>query len=330
MEKAIVGILLGDASGIGPELVARLTVKGYFAQYYNPIIIGDYRVFEDGLRIIGEDFPHYRMENIDDLDWTRGQPVYDLGDQDPALVTMGKMQAYCGAGDVNMVTTACELCKQGKIAGFLFAPLHKGAMKESGMEFESEGELMAHCFGVETKYGEVNVLDDIMTVRVTSHIPLKDVSDALTMEAIYETIELAYNTCKGSGIKEPRIAVSGLNPHNGESGKCGREEIEVITPTIEKAVAAGMNVQGPFPADVVFMRAFKGEFDMVVTMYHDQGQIALKLRGFEGVTVAGGQPYPIVTPAHGTAFGKAGKGYATTTAIEKAADLLNRMVYAEK
>lgn len=183
------------------------------------------------------------------------------------------------------------------------------------MKFESEGELMAHCFDVKGLYGEINVLENIQTVRVTSHIPLKNVSANLSKERILECIRLAYDTCKGSGIAEPRVAVSGLNPHNGENGKCGTEEIDVIIPAVEAARAEGMNVEGPFSADVVFMRAFRGDFDTVVTMYHDQGQIALKLRGFEGVTVGGGQPYPIVTPAHGTAYGKAGKGTAATKAI---------------
>ena len=326
MEKAIVGITLGDASGIGPEIVAKLCVKGYFTQYFRPIMIGDVRVFEDGLRIIGAEYPHYVIKDVDEANWSKGQPILDLGDQDPALVTMGKTSAYCGIGDVDQIVKACELCKEGKIAGFLYAPLHKGNMKDSGMKFESEGELMAHCFGVKGLYGEINVLENIQTVRVTSHIPLKDVSANLSKERILECIRLAHDTCKGSGIAEPRVAVSGLNPHNGENGKCGTEEIDIIIPAVEAARAEGMNVEGPFSADVVFMRAFRGDFDTVVTMYHDQGQIALKLRGFEGVTVGGGQPYPIVTPAHGTAYGKAGKGTAATKAIENATDLLYKMV----
>lgn len=327
MEKAIVGICLGDASGIGPELVAKLMVKGYFQQYFRPVVIGDVRVFEDGLRIIGAEYPHYVVSDPTEADWSKDAvPVLDLGDQDPALVTMGKMQAYCGTATVHMMVKACQLCKEGKIKGFLYAPLHKGAMKESGMKFESECELMAHEFGTTGKYGEVNTLEQISTVRVTSHIPLKDVSAHLNIDEIYSTIKLAYQTCRNFGIKEPRVAVSGLNPHNGESGKCGTEEIEIISPAIAKAVENGMNIQGPFPSDIVFMRAFKGEFDSVVTMYHDQGQIALKLRGFEGVTVAGGLQYPVVTPAHGTAFGKAGKGTAASKAIENATDTLYKMI----
>lgn len=327
MDKKVVGILLGDASGVGPEIVAKLAVRGFFEEYCKPVLIGDVRVFEDGLRIIGAEYPHYVVDDRFELDWSKGMPVYDTGDQNPAKVVMGRINAYCGAGDVNMVKTACRLCKEGKIAGFCYAPLHKAAMKEGGMTAESETELIAEELGTEGAFGEINMIGDLMTVRVTSHIPVKDISAHLTTEGILRTIGLAYETSRSFGVSEPRIAVSGLNPHNGEGGKCGMEEIEVISPAIELAKAKGWNVMGPFPADIVFMRAFKGEFDSVVTMYHDQGQIALKVMGFEqGVTISGGQPYPITTAAHGTAFGRAGQNRASTTAFENAIKVLSRMV----
>lgn len=327
MDKKVVGILMGDASGVGPEIVAKLVVSGYFLEHVKPVFIGDVRVFRDGLRIIGQDYPHYVVDDTFQLDYSKGMPIYDLADQDPSKVVMGRLNPYCGEGDVNMVKTACRLCKEGKIAGFCYAPLHKGAMKEGGMTAESETELMAEEFGNTGTFGEINMVGDLMTVRVTSHIPLKDVSDHLTVEGIVNSIELAYKTSRSFGVKEPRIAVSGLNPHCGEGGKCGTEEITVITPAIEAAKARGWNVMGPFPPDIVFMRAFKGEFDSVVTMYHDQGQIALKVAGVDnGVTIGGGQPYPITTPAHGTAFGRAGQNRASTGSMEKAVMVLGRMV----
>ena len=326
MNRKRLGVLLGDSAGVGPEIIAKVAVSGKLAKSCVPIIIGDAREFEDGLSIIGVDCPHYKLKELSELDESRGIAVFDTADQDPKQVERGRASAYCGAGDIHMVKSACQLLKTGKIAGFIYGPLHKGAMKEAGMTAASETELMAQELGYHKPVGEINMLGDLMTVRVTSHIPLKDVSAALSVENILETIELARDTDMQFGVNEPRIAVAGLNPHNGENGICGKEEIEIIIPAVEKAKAKGWNVTGPIPGDIVFMRALKGEFDCVVTMYHDQGQIALKTVGFDqGVTICGGLPYPVTTGAHGTAFGRAGQGRASTSAFENALHVLCRM-----
>ena len=326
IQKPILGILLGDATGIGPELVAKLAVSDFYSAYCRPIIIGDSRIFQAGLDTFGGSVPYYSIERAEDADWDKGYPILDAKDQDPSLITMGKPDAYCGAACVKMIKTACQLCKDDKISGFAFAPFHKAAMKEGGCAFESEHYLMADLFDVKTPFGEINMLGDLMTVRTTSHIPIRDVSGHLTIDRIFRAIQLGYTTAVSVGHEHPRIAVAALNPHCGENGMCGTEEIDSIAPAIKKACGMGWDVQGPFSADILFMRAFKGEFDAVVTMYHDQGQIALKLKGFEqGITVAGGLPYPIVTCAHGTAYGKAGKGRASTSAFENAVKMAARM-----
>lgn len=325
-DKPILGIMLGDATGIGPELVGKLAAADFYSAYCRPIIIGDARVFQAGLDTFGGNVPYYSIQRVDDADWTRGYPVLDTKDQDPSRITLGKPDPYCGAACVNMIRLGCELCKENKISGFAFAPFHKGAMKESGCKFESEHYLMANIFGVQTPFGEINMLGDLMTVRTTSHIPISQVSSMLTVERVYRAIQLGYTTARSTGIAQPAVAVAALNPHCGENGLCGNEEIAVIRPAIAQAVEQGWNVQGPFSADILFMRAFKGEFDAVVTMYHDQGQIALKLKGFDqGITVAGGMPYPVVTCAHGTAYGKAGKGIASTSAFENAVKMASKM-----
>lgn len=142
------------------------------------------------------------------------------------------------------------------------------------------------------------MLGDLWTTRTTSHIPISKVSDSLTVDTIMRAIRLANVSLKNSGIEKPRLALAALNPHCGEGGKCGREEIDVIAPAIEKAREMGIDANGPFPSDILFIKAFNGDFDGVVTMYHDQGQIALKLKGFDqGITIAGGLPAPIVTCA---------------------------------
>lgn len=330
-ELPILGVLLGNSAGVGPELVAKLAVSNYYADYCRPVIIGDLRMFEHGLKVVGGDVPHYVISDLSECDWERGYPVLDLKDQDPEQVVYGEANAYCGTSDLLQLDTAIELCKAGKIEGFVFGPFHKGAMKMAGLHDESEHTYLAHAFNLTTPFCEVNMMDDLMTVRTTSHIPISDVSANITEENLREAIELGEITGESFGHK-PRIAVAALNPHCGEFGLCGREEVDVIKPTIEKVVKeTGWNVSGPYSADTLFISALAGDFDVVVTMYHDQGQIALKLVGFQRcITVAGGQPYPIATCAHGTAFDKVGKATATTDSFERAVKAVSRMAIAKR
>jgi len=326
----VIGILPGDSAGIGPEIVAKTAASGFLASVCRPVIIGDARVFEKALSLIKQKAEYYCVADISEAaalaDRERGIALLDQKDQDPGAIACAAVQEYCGKAVLNMLNTASELCKKGALAGFCFAPLNKAAMKAAGSRHNSEHELFTEIFDVKGPHGELNVLRNLMTTRTTSHIPLKEVSSRLTSGAILDAITLSWTTLRRMGLPKPRIAVAGLNPHNGEGGRCGREEIDIIAPAVQKALEMGINVSGPFSADTIFIKAFAGEYDSVVTMYHDQGQIALKLMGFEeGVTVAGGMPYPIATPAHGTAFDIAGKGIAKTSAFECAVRLTAKM-----
>ena len=239
---------------------------------------------------------------------------------------IGALTIACGKANLDQLTYAVELYKAGKIEGFCFGPLNKAGMKEAGCKYESEHHLLAHEFNHTAPFGEINVCGELWTTRTTSHIPISEVSNNLSVNSIMRAITLANVSLKNSGIERPRLAIAALNPHCGENGLCGREEIDVIKPAIEKAQSEGIDAQGPFPSDITFIKAFRGEFDGVVTMYHDQGQIALKLKGFEqGITIAGGLPAPIVTCAHGTAYDIAGKGLVKTSAFENAVKMASRM-----
>ena len=173
--------------------------------------------------------------------------------------------------------------------------------------------------------GILNVMNKLWTFRVTTHIPFKEVPKYITKENVLKTIDLTYQTMKRAGYDNPRIALAALNPHCGEGGLCGTEEIDILQPVVESLQAQGKDIVGPVSADTIFMHAFRGEYDAVVTLYHDQGQIATKLLAFdEGVTVAGGLPYAITTPEHGTAFDIAGKGIANPIATILSAAMLLR------
>ncbi|MEW9094264.1 MAG: 4-hydroxythreonine-4-phosphate dehydrogenase PdxA [Clostridiaceae bacterium] len=330
-EKPILGILLGDAAGIGPEIVAKVAAKGVLEEYCYPIIIGDVRVLEMGMDIAKVNFPYKIVENVDNLDFSQGIMVFDQKNLNSEEVKLGEVDSYVGKVTGDMLITAINLYKEGKIEGFCFAPLNKGAMKKGGHTFESEQMLFAHYFNWTGPFGEMNVLGDLWTSRVTSHIPIKEISNKLTSESIFRAVRLADKTLKRAGLGNARIAVAALNPHAGENGLCGREEIDIIEPIIEEAKKQGINIVGMYPADILFVKAFDGDFDAVVTMYHDQGQIAMKLKGFDqGITVAAGFPAPIVTAAHGTAFDIVGKGIAKTTAFENAIKMTARIAQCDR
>lgn len=325
-EKPILGILLGDAAGVGSEIIAKLAASGFYGGYCRPVVIGDARVFERGRRVCGLEIPVQVIDSIEDADWSQGTPLLDQKDVDPDKVPFAQISVDSGRACLNMLKTAIGLYQDEKIDGFCFAPLNKQAMIQAGCPFESEHHYMAHLFGHTEPFGEINVVGDLWTTRTTSHIPISKVSESLTVETILRAVRLANASLKNSGIGKPRLALAALNPHCGEGGKCGREEIDVIAPAIEKAKEMGIDVYGPFPSDILFIKAFKGEFDGVVTMYHDQGQIALKLKGFDqGITIAGGLPAPIVTCAHGTAYDIAGKGIVRTSAFENAVKMAAKM-----
>jgi 4-hydroxythreonine-4-phosphate dehydrogenase len=325
-EKPVMGILLGDAAGVGPEIIAKLAVENFFSDYCRPVVIGDIRILERAFSSIGSSTTLQVIENVDSIDWAKGLPVLDQKNIDPELVPVGKLNTLAGKACLDMLQVAVDLYKQKKIEGFCFAPLNKAGMKEAGCKFESEHHFMADLFQFTEPFGEINVVGDLWTTRTTSHIPISEVSKNLSKESILRAVRLANSSLKASGIAKPRLALAALNPHCGESGLCGREEIDVIAPAIQEAQAMGIDATGPYPSDITFIKAFRGDFDGVVTMYHDQGQIALKLKGFdEGITIAGGLPAPIVTCAHGTAYDIAGKGIVKTRAFENAVKMASKM-----
>jgi 4-hydroxythreonine-4-phosphate dehydrogenase len=225
------------------------------------------------------------------------------------------------------VLDACmDAASAGQIDAICFAPLNKFAMKLGGLAHEDELHHFAKHLGVTGYFCEFNTLGRLWTARVSSHVPLKDAVNYLDKGRIKDAARLIYRSLLASGVAQPRVAVAGFNPHNGDGGTCGREEIDTIAPAVKELNDEGLPVAGPFPADTIFLKARDGEFEAIVTMYHDQGQIAIKLLGFsQGVTVQGGLPIPITTPAHGTAYDIAGQGRANVDATANAFAIACRM-----
>lgn len=327
-----IGFMLGDVTGIGPEIAAKLLATGKPAVLAQTIIIGDRRVLELGMRNANVKFAYSVCKSIDDIQWPRKDyPLIDLGDTDPAKFPQGVSSDEAGklAGDA--LKFMIDLAIAGKLDGISFAPLNKGAMNRGGWKFNDEHQMFASLLKHSGFFGEMNVIDQFSTFRVTSHVALREAVNLITPERITAAVNLAHSTLTAAGKTNPRIGVAALNPHNGENGLFGDEEIRIIRPTVDKLKAGGIDCTGPISSDAIFLQALKGKFDGVVMMYHDQGQIATKLLGFnKGVTVTAGLPAVFTTPAHGTAYDIVGKGVADPGALEHAFTLAARMAAGRK
>ena len=325
--KPRVGLLLGDPTGIGPELAAKLLAGFDVRAEADLIIIGDRRIFEMGRKIAGVSCSVHIVHRIEEIE-RGGQEIalLDFPGLSPQEFTVGQLSAKAGKSVLDVLTFALHLAQDGQIDAIVFAPFNKQAMRMGGSPFPDELHFMADRLGWKQHCSEINVLDHLWTSRVTSHVGLSRVSGLITKEAVYKAILLIDGALRLAGVQAPRLAVAALNPHGGEGGLFGREEIDYIVPAIDQARTNGIQAAGPFPADTIFLRAKAGLCDAIVSMYHDQGQIAMKLMGFErGVTVQGGLPIPITTPAHGTAFDIVGQGKANPQGLWQAFKIAARM-----
>jgi 4-hydroxythreonine-4-phosphate dehydrogenase len=328
----VLGLMLGDCTGIGPEQCARILADRRLADAARIVVIGDARVLAMGARDAGVEVRTRSCETPEDISWSRTEtPIIDLGNIDPTRLPRGQVSPESGRLAGETLQRMIALAKSGQIEAITFAPLNKAALHAGGWRFNDEHQMFAHLCGHIGFFGEMNVLDNVWVSRVTSHVSLRTALDQITGERIANALTLADTTMRGAGFAEPRIAVAALNPHGGENGLFGREEIDLIVPAVAAAAGRGIRCRGPFPADTVFIKAFGGEYDGVLIMYHDQGQIATKLKGFNrGVTVTGGLATVFTTPAHGTAFDIVGQGRANTGALENAARLAARLALARR
>jgi 4-hydroxythreonine-4-phosphate dehydrogenase len=318
-----IALVPGDCTGIGPEQTARILADGNLADVARLVVVGDARVLEMGMSQAGVRLEVERIASPAQASWRSGAvQLVDLGNTDPSLFPLGKSNAESGRLTGETLSRAIDFAKAGQVDAITFAPLNKRAMFDGGWKFPDEHKMFASLLGHNSYFSEMNVLDGHWMSRVTGHQSLREALDGITPESITDAIELVDRMMRKAGIAKPRIAVAALNPHAGEGGLFGRDEIEMIRPTVEAVAKRGIACSGPFPADTIYIRAFAGEFDSVVAMYHDQGQIATKLRGFNrGVTVTAGLDTVFTTPSHGTAFDIVGQGVAKTGAIESAVRL---------
>jgi 4-hydroxythreonine-4-phosphate dehydrogenase len=323
MSLPILGFIPGDPTGIGPEQCARVLADRRLADVARLLVIGDARVLERGARQAGVALTLRRVTRPEDADFSApAVPILDLGNYDPSAMAQGRVSSESGRLTGETLKHAIDLALARRLDGITFAPLNKAALHGGGWKFNDEHQMFAHLTRHTDYFGEMNVLDNLWMSRATSHVSLRTAIDQLDATRIDNALTLTDRTMRGAGFERPRIAVCALNPHAGENGLFGREELDLIAPAVAKAAARGIACKGPYPADTVFLKAFAGEFDGVLSMYHDQGQIATKLKGFNrGVTLTAGLKTVFTTPAHGTAFDIVGQGKATNGALEHAVRL---------
>ena len=322
-----IAVLLGDPAGVGPEMGVKLLADAATVRAADVLLVAPASVLAGGERFANTKLETVRLSRRDALRFEPGRITHLVLDEPQAgPAPLGECSVAAGQAALEALTTATQLARDGAVQAILFAPLNKHSLRLAGMHEEDELRYMQSLFGVQGFTCEFNITDTLWTSRVTSHVPLREVADLVTEEAVRDAVHILDGALRRSGIARPRIAVSGLNPHAGDGGSIGREEIEVIAPAVERLQRDGVAASGPWSPDTVFIGARRGDFDAVVSMYHDQGQIAMKLMGFErGVTLHGGLPVPVATSASGSAFDIAGKGIARVAGLQHAFDLCVRM-----
>lgn len=333
-----IGITLGDPAGIGPEISIKAFAKKDLYERCQPLLVGDACVVEKYLQAHPElDLKINVVEEPDQGKYVYGTiDLIDLKAVDIDQLAIGEVSAMAGNAAFQYVKKVIELALDKKIDATVTNPLNKEALNLAGHHYAGHTEIYADLTHTD-KYTMMLADGNLRVVHVSTHVSLREACDRATKERVLDVIRIADKACKNLGIKNPRVAVAGLNPHCGENGLFGREEIEEINPAVEAVKAEGINVFGSLPADTVFSKANGGMFDIVVAMYHDQGHIPLKLLGFvydqekqswqavQGVNITLGLPIIRTSVDHGTAFDQAGKWSASELSLENAIDYAIRL-----
>jgi 4-hydroxythreonine-4-phosphate dehydrogenase len=313
---------MGDPAGIGPEIAVKALCGGAgercnIGDDYNIAVVGDMGVLKQAADVCGLSPSFNVIKDVDGID--NGMiNVLGMDEINPSRFAPGKQQASCGRAAYRYIVKAIELTVAGKAAGVITNPISKESLKLAGIDYPGHTEIFADKTNTRD-YSMVFLLDGVAVAHVTTHVSLRRAIDLVKTDRVLRQIRLLHRSLKDLGIDPPRMAVGGLNPHAGENGLFGDEEIKEIIPAIERARAEGINAAGPLPPDTVFNRAFKGEFNGVVSMLHDHGFVALKSRDFEhGVNITVGLPIIRTSVGHGTAFDKAWKGEASSASLRSA------------
>lgn len=322
-----VAITMGDAAGIGPEIIAKTFGDPAFIERYPAFVIGDFAQMARAVSKVAPGLQIARIKTARSHQPKAGvMEVLPVGDL-PLDLSMGVIDARAGQASFDAIHTAIRLANNREISAICTAPIHKEALAAARIPYPGHTEMLADLTGTED-YAMMLVNPQLRTILVTVHCSLSEAIAKLTIDLEMRIIRLAHRTLRQFGIDAPRIAVAGLNPHAGEGGLFGREDIQIIAPAIAQAQREGIDASGPYPGDTVFMNARKGRFDIVVAQYHDQGLIPIKLLGVEdGVNLTAGLPFVRTSPDHGTAFDIAGKGLADPASLKTSLSMAHQLIH---
>jgi len=329
-QRPIIAITMGDASGIGPEIIVKALQSEHIYNICCPVVIGEAIIMSETIKLLKGPL---KLRPVSAMDETQGESgtidLIDMQNLNRNEVIPGQVCAACGKAAMEFIAEAARLALQGHIKAIVTAPINKESIKKAGYSDVGHLEFLARLTNA-AEYDNMLVSGPLRVVHLTTHHSLKEACRLVTKERILARLKLTYDSFRQWGIMHPRIAVAALNPHGGEGGLFGSEEIEQIIPAVKEARESGIDARGPFPADSLFHRAAGGEFDVVLAMYHDQGHIAIKVFGFEeSVSVALGLPFIRTSVDHGTAFDIAGQGIASPHSLEEAIKLAVRLSKGE-
>ena len=340
----IIGITMGDPASIGPEITAKALSDPSVYERCKPLVVGDVPVMEEALKITGLS-GKLKIHTIGDVSEAMFEygtiDVCHMGMVDMDKLQRGKVSAMAGNAAFQYVKKVIGLAMDHKIDATVTNALNKEAMNLAGHHYSGHTEIYADYTGTR-KYTMMLAHENLRVVHVSTHVSLREACDRVKKDRILEVIRIAHQACRRLGIFQPKTGVAGLNPHSGENGMFGREEIEEITPAIQAARDEGIQADGPVPPDTVFSKARGGWYDIVVAMYHDQGHIPLKVVGFvynqeeqkwdavAGVNITLGLPIIRASVDHGTAFDQAGTGLASELSLTNAMDYAIRMAETEE
>jgi 4-hydroxythreonine-4-phosphate dehydrogenase len=315
-------ITMGDPAGIGPEIVAGALAGPDLGATIR--VIGDEARLRDAAQRVGVALAIQVVSDVDESIRDGAVAVHQIGEL-PADLPYGQVSAAAGAASFAYLEHAIALARAGHVDAIVTAPIHKEAWHLAGIDYPDHTETLAHLTGA-PRHAMMLATDELRTVLVTTHVSLAKALTLITTDRVLKAIELAHEEMRAQGIRNPRVAVAGVNPHAGEGGMFGDEEITAIAPAVDAARAKGIDATGPHPPDTVFMRARAGEFDIVIAQYHDQGLIPVKLLGIDdGVNATLGLPFVRTSVDHGTAFDIAGKGIADPESMITAVLLAARL-----
>ncbi|MDX9754593.1 MAG: 4-hydroxythreonine-4-phosphate dehydrogenase PdxA [bacterium] len=337
MTKPIIAITMGDPAGIGPEIIAKALAKPETYATFSPVIFGSERALLRAFGFTGVSFPYENLDPKKSFPTTvSGIGLWNDESQLGKTLALGEVDAACGASAFVWLDTAIQLAKEKKVAAIATAPLNKEALNNAGYHYAGHTEILAEKTGT-AEYTLMLIAGAFRVTHVTCHVALRDVSSLLTRKRILSTIRIFNQALTRLDGRPPRIAVCAFNPHAGEAGLFGSEEIQAIRPAIEQAIQEGITAEGPFPSDSIFPQLVGGRYDGAIAMYHDQGHIAFKMANFAfdpvkkewdtvtGVNVTLGLPIIRTSVDHGTAFDLAGTGKASERSLLDAIEVALRL-----